>query len=600
MPGNALRGFYRFGRFRLDPTGRVLSWADRTIPLPPKAAGTLLMLVQNAGNVVEKDELLRRVWQGTIVEEGSLTRAISMLRKALQDGADGQKFIITIAKQGYRFAATVEMEEVMAQSSALAEAKIMLAVLPFQNLSSNPEQEYFSDGLTEEMITQFARLSPDRLGIIARTSAMRYKSTTMTIGQIGKELNVAYIVEGSVRRVGERVRISAQLIRVSDEVQVWAESYQRNLDDLLALQAEVARAVGQEIKLKLNAGERKRLDLDKGRSVHPQAHELYLLGRHFWNKRTEEGMKKSVECFEGALQHDTAYAAAYDGISDAYTMLACRGIMPAAEAFHIAKAAARQAVRLEPELGEGHASLAHVRLHDWDWVGLEEDFQRALELNPSNVIAHYWFAEYLMAMGRAEEAVARVTQAQRMDPVSSLFSASVGMVLYLAREFDPAISVLRKALEVDPNHFLLHFRLGLVYAQKRLAKEAVAAMQQAVRLSGRSTETLTGLAHAYAASGKKTEAQRILDDLVQPGNPYVSPYDMARAYAMLGDKAHVFQWLHKAYDEHNPDLIELKTEPCFEIFHAHPEFQKLTSRIGWADQRGASGALGTQRARRAP
>jgi TolB-like protein/Tfp pilus assembly protein PilF len=589
MQGHAERRFYRFGRFRLDATGRVLSCGDRTISLPPKAAGTLLLLIQNAGNVVEKEELLKHVWPDAFVEEGSLTRTISMLRKVLEDGAQGHEFISTIAKRGYRFAAKVEVESASASPSPVSPLspvlapRIMLAVLPFQNLSGNPEQEYFSDGLTEEMITQLARLSPERLGIIARTSAMQYKSTSKTIEQIGAELGVSYVLEGSVRRVGNRVRISAQLIRASDALHAWAESYERNLDDILALQADVARAIAQEIQIKLTTGERKRLELDKARSIDPQAHELYLRGRHFQNQRTEEGMKRSIECFEQALKHDSAFAAAYDGIADAYTMLACRGIMPAAKAFHVAKTAARQAVRIDPELGEGFASLAHVRLHDWDWVGLDEEFQRALELDPGHAIAHYWYAEYLMAMGRADEAVARVKQAQRMDPVNPLFNASVGMILYLAHNYDSAISGLRQALEFEPSHFLLHFRLGLVYAQKRLGNEAIASMQRAVSLSGRSTETLTGLAHAYAAAGKKTAMREILDELTQPRKPYVSRYDVARVHGLLADKSRAFEWLQQAYEEHSPDLIELKCEPCFDSLHADPRFRELTRLIGWVD-----------------
>src|SRR6266852_5703762 len=232
--------------------------------------------------------------------------------------------------------------------------------------------------------------------------------------------------------------------------------------------------------------------------MNPQAHEAYLKGRHFWYKRTEEGMRKSIDCFQQAIERDPNYAAAYDGISDAYVMLACRGVIPAPEAFHKAKTAARQALQIEHDLGEAYASLAHVRLHDWDWIGLDEDFQRALDLNPGHTIAHYWYAEYLMARGRSEESVARVKYAQELDPINPVLNASVGMILYLARRSDQAIDELRKALEVDPDHFLLHFRLGLVYCQQNgMLGEAVQEMQHAVTLSGRSTETLIGLAQAY-------------------------------------------------------------------------------------------------------
>src|ERR1700742_1009978 len=282
----------------------------------------------------------------------------------------------------------------------------MLVVLPFENLTAGDRYDYFIDGLTEEMITELACLSPEHLGVIARTSAMQFKSTSKSVKQIGSDLGVSHVVEGSVRRAGERMRITVQLIRVSDESHLWAENYERGLHDVLEVQSEVARAVAREIQIKLTPQEQRRLDTDKTRSINPQAHELYLRGRHFWYRRTEEGIRKSIECFEQSLRHDPGFAAAYDGISDAHTMLACRGMTPAVESFHKAKAAARQAVLIEPHLGEGYASLAHVRLHDWDWIDLEDDFLRAVELDPGYAIAHYWFAEFLMAMGRTEQAIA--------------------------------------------------------------------------------------------------------------------------------------------------------------------------------------------------
>lgn len=578
MPGSHS---YQFGPYRLLVPGALLYRHEELVPLPPKAAQTLLFLVERAGQVVEKETLLHNVWEGAFVEEGSLVRTISILRKTLGSAPGGRDYIATLSKRGYRFA--VPVREAASDTPDLGGSPVTLAVLPFENLTGTPDQDYFSDGLTEEMITQLARLSPERLRVIARTSAMQYKSTRKSIRAIGRELGASYVLEGSVRRDRLRVRISAQLICVDDESHLWAENFERDLHDMLALQAEVARAIAQQIRIKLTLGQRQRLDLDKARSVDPRAYELYLRGRHFWNLRTADGMKKSIACFEEALQFDGSYAAAHDGISDAYTMLACRGVMPATEAFHKARAAARQAVHLEPQLGEGFASLAHVRLHDWDWVGLEDDFLRALELSPGHAIAHYWYAEYLMTVGRPADAVARVTSAQQMDPLNPLFNASVGMVLYLARQYDRAIAELHRALDIDSHHFLLYFRLGLVYSQRGLAREAVAAMRKAVKLSGESTETRTGLAHAYAAAGDQAKMRRILDEVTRPASPYVSPYDVARVFALAGDKTSAFDWLHRAYAEHNPDLIELKSEPAFDSLHAEPQFRDLARRIGWPE-----------------
>ncbi|HEV7442876.1 MAG TPA: hypothetical protein VGO18_09800, partial [Steroidobacteraceae bacterium] len=390
-----------------------------------------------------------------------------------------------------------------------------------------------------------------------------------------------HVLEGSVRRAGERVRITAQLIRVSDESHLWAQSYERGLHDVLEVQADVARAVAREIQIKLTPHERRRLDGDKPRSINSQAYELYLRGRHFWYRRTEAGIRKSIECFEEALRHDPSFAAAYDGISDAHTMLACRGMTPALESFHKAKTAARQAVRLQPELGEGYASLAHVRLHDWDWVGLESDFRQAVELDPGYGIAHYWYAEYLMAMGRTREAVDRVEHGRELDPLNSVINASVGMIRYLAHNYDGALVALRRGLEIDPTHYVSYLRVGLVCLQKNLPNEAIDAMRQAVTHSGGSTEALAGLAQAHAVTGDKLAMERIVKELGESADRYVSPYNVARVYAAIDDKQRALEWLERAYREHNPDLIELTREPSFAGLHSDAKFRELVERIGW-------------------
>ena len=570
---------YGFGTYQLDGEGRVLHREGVHVALPPKAAELLVALVQAAGTVVTREQLLERLWPDTVVEEGSLTSHISLLRKTLGTDSNGREFIETLSKRGYRFVAPVTL----AESEAPESARLMLVVLPFENFTTGDKYDYFSDGLTEEMITEIARLSPERLGVIARTSAMQFKSTTKSIEQIGQALGVSHVLEGSVRRAGERVRITAQLIRVSDESHLWAESFERALDDVLEVQAEVAQAVAREVQVKLSPHDARRLHPEKRRSIKPQAYEAYLRGRHFWYRRTEEGMRKSIECFQEALKHDPSFAPAYDGISDAHTMLACRGMTPALDSFHKAKAAARQAVRIEPDLGEGYASLAHVRLHDWDWVGIESDFKRAVELDPGYAIAHYWYAEYLMAMGRAEEAIRRVEHSLVLDPLNSVINASVGMIRYLANDYDGALAALRRGLEVDPTHYVSHLRVGLVCLQKKLANEAVAAMLQAVSHSGGSTEALVGLAQAYGVVGEGDTMKRIVQELGEGRHPYVSPYNVARLYGAMDDKQRALEWLERAYGEHNPDLIELTREPSFASLRSDAKFRELTARIGWSN-----------------
>ena len=570
---------YEFGSYRLDVPGGTLFREGNRVALPPKAAELLVVLVEAAGSVLTREQLLRQVWPRTVIEEGGLSSHISMLRKALGTAPNGQDFIETLPKRGYRFAADVKRARFDAPVDGIKRA--MLVVLPFENLTAGDRYDYFSDGLTEEMITELACLSPEHLGVIARTSAMQFKSTSKSVKQIGSDLGVSHVVEGSVRRAGERMRITVQLIRVSDESHLWAQNYERGLHDVLEVQVEVARAVAREIQIKLTPHEKQRLDPDKSRSINPQAYELYLRGRHFWYRRTEEGMRKSIECFEQALKYQPSFAAAYDGISDAHTMLACRGMTPAVESLPKAKAAARHAVRLQPELGEGYASLAHVRLHDWDWVGLESDFQRAAELSPGYAIAHYWYAEYLMAMDRTGEAIGRVQHAWELDPLNSVINASIGMIRYLAHDYDGALVDLRRGLEIDPTHYVSHLRVGLVCLQKRRLNEAFDAMRQAVTHSGGSTEALAGLAQAHGVAGDKVTMQRIMQELGTSGQRHVSPYNIARVYGAIDDKQRALEWLERAYREHNPDLIELTREPSFASLRSDAKFRELTKRIGW-------------------
>jgi len=568
---------YRFGRYRLQSQGGLLYCENRHVPLAPKVAQTLLLLVESAGDVVEKEKFLKSVWGDAFIEEGSLTRTISVLRKALHDGEKGQEFIATVSKRGYRFVASVR--EIEKPRAPAADGKIMLAVLPFENLSDDHDQEYFSDGLTEEMITQLSRLNPELLGVIARTSAMMFKKTKKRIVEIGKDLGVDFILEGSVRRSGSRVRISAQLILVADETHAWAKSYERSLGDVLKLQSEVARAIASEIQIKLTPREERRLA--QLPSVSAEAYEAYLRGRHSWNKRTEEGMRQSIGYYEEAIQLHPRYAIAYAGIADSHVMLACRGMAPAKETFQSAKLAARKALDLDEGLGEAHASLAHVRLHDWDWKGLEKDFQRAIELDPSQAIVYYWYGEYLMSVGKPEEAIAVTHQAHRMDPLSPVIGSSLAMILYLARRYDQALRVLQHALEINPEHFLPHLRMGLVSVQIRKYDQAISHLKMAVKLSRQSTETQAALALAYAAAGKSKRAGEILAQLQDLRGRYVLPYNLAKAYAAGRNNEKAFAWLEIAYQGGNPDLIELNSEPIFDGLRDDPRFTGLMRRVGW-------------------
>src|SRR5207302_2572922 len=303
-----------------------------------------------------------------------------------------------------------------------------------------------------------------------------------------------------------------------------------------------------KLRLKLTGEEKKRLA--KRYTANTEAYQLYLRGRYFWYKRTEEALRKSIEYFNQAIEKEPSYAAAYDGLSDSYALLALRGVIPPKEAFLKAKAAARKALALDETLGEAYASLAHVRLHEWDWSGLEEEFKRAIELNPGHAIAYHWYSEYLTAMGRADESIAIMKQAQEIDPLSPVVTQTLAAAFYFARKYDQAIEQFRKALELDPNHFLSHYWLGHIYSLKGLPEKAIEEAQASVALSGRSTETLAGLGRAYAAAGISEEMQKVLDELILHSNErYVSPYNIAKIYAALGDKERALQWLEKGYEE---------------------------------------------------
>jgi TolB-like protein/Tfp pilus assembly protein PilF len=576
MAGNR---FYEFGQFRLDVAGRVLFRGGRMVPVPPKPADALLLLIENAGSVVSKEELFAKVWRDTFVEEGSLTRTISVLRKVLDAGARGQEYIVTVPKRGYRFAAPVEATS--EPSSPPAAGKVMLAVLPFEDVSGKKSGRYFSDGLTEEMITQLGRLNPERLGVIARTSAMQYRSTNKGIRQIGQELGVSYVLEGSLRRADSHVRVSAQLIQVSDQAQRWTGSYERDLRDVLELQSDVAQAIANEIEVKL-------APRDRGRraaagTVNPQSYEDYLKGRYLWNTRTQEALEKSIRYLERAIQNEPRYAAAYAGLADSYLSLQDSDYLSPKLATGKARSAAAKALDLDESLAEAHVSLAHAHFHELDWPSAEREFRRGLELNPSYPPAHFYYANYLLAVGQPDEAVAEAGRARALDPVSLPAQTNMAIILCLAGEPDQAIEQSLKALETDPHFAPAHEDIGRAYMQKGMHRQAIAAFRRAVAISRRSSARyLAGLGHACAVAGRRTEALGLLKELKRLARTgYVSSYAFALLFAGLGDKQQALSFLTKARRERSSAIPFLRVEPRFRVLHSDPRFKRLFRRGGF-------------------
>ena len=427
---------------------------------------------------------------------------------------------------------------------AASQPKTVLAVLPFDNLSRDPDQEFFSDGLTEEMIAQIGKLNRDRLKVVARSSVTKYKGSTLTAKEIGKELNADYLIQGSVRRSSDRVRITVQLIQARDQTDLWTESYDRELKDVLAVQDSVVRSIASEIHIALTEEQDKRLAAP--RQVSPEAYEAYLKGRYYWNKRTGESMQKAEQYFQQAIDKDPSYAAAYSGLADCNSGLAWHGFKSPAEALPKAYAAARKALEINPESAEAHASLGLAMSHRWDWTGTEAEFRRALELDPLNVMISTW----------------------------------VGLRYYLARDYPQAIEQNRNSLELDPNFAAAHLVLGEDYVQSGLPSRGISELKRAASLSGGSPLYTAQVAVALAVGGWNRDALRIARELETISEKrYVSPYGLAQIYAALNKDEDAFKWLQAAYDDHAVWMGYLAVDPIFDRYRSDERFKDLLGRV---------------------
>lgn len=454
-----------------------------------------------------------------------------------------------------------------------------LAVLPLKNLSGIHEEEYFVDGMTEALISNLTQLGALQR-VISSTSVMQYKGARKPLPEIARELKVDTVVEGSVVRSGQRVRVTVQLIDAMSDRNLWSRSYERDMSDILALQNELARAIAQEIKIALTPAESARLT--SARSVNPEAYQLYLKGRHFWKKRTEEDLMKAMKHFGEAIEKDPDYAQAYAGIADAYNMLASHGLRPPHEVYPKAKEAALKALEIDDTLAEAHTSLAWVKSwFDLDWFGAEADFNWAIGLNPSYATAHHWYGSLLKAMGRFDEAIQKVERARELDPLSLPINTELASIYRYARQYDRAIEYSKRALEIDPNFHWAHDVLGLSYVQKELYDEAVREIQKAVDLSGRSADYLGNLAYAYAAAGNRDEALRILEDLRERSKrSYVPKYQIALLYSALGEKDLALDFLERAFEEQSSLISNIKVDPWLDSLRSEPRFIALLEKMG--------------------
>lgn len=458
----------------------------------------------------------------------------------------------------------------------------MLVVLPLRNLSGDPEQEYFSDGFSEELIGQLSRLDPDHLGVIARGSAMKCKQSAKGIDQIARELGARYVLEGSVRRDRGRVRIAVALIGASEQSNLWTASYDRDLSGILALQTEVAIAVASEIVAKVSSVER--ACVARVAKVNPEAYNAYLLGRYFWNRRTVDGINRAMRHFEESIACDPSYAAAHAGLADCLSFLASvrLGMLAPNDAMPRAKAAAAKALELNPMLAEAHAALGYAALwYDWDWPSADRLLKRALELNPTYASARQWYSYYLYTTDRLDEAIAEIKRALELDPLSLQLRTTLSSLLYFERQYDVVIAQSKLALEMEPSLVLAYFNLGRAYSHSKMHRQAIADLRKARALSGESPAMTMQLGYAYAMAGKKSEAKDMISDLARLARrTYVPSFYTGAIHTGLRDKDRAFHWLRRAYVERCDYMVHLPKEPATDPLRSDPRFDALVPRPG--------------------
>jgi TolB-like protein len=566
----------RFGTFEIDLESRELRKQGVRIRLEEKPFRILVELLEHAGRVVTRKTLQQKLWPDTHVRyDQNLNTAVNKLRELLSDSAQSPRFIETLPRLGYRFIAPVTRSERTASPVVTVADKKMLAVLPFENLGSAADREYFADGLTEELISHLGQINPKRFGVIGRTSAIQYKNTKKSISEIAAELRVGYVLEGTVRCEGTCVRITVQLIEAADQTHLWAASYTREFRDILGVQADVARAVGRALALELLPE-----DPTACVSFHPAAHESYLRGRFFFGQRTEEALKKAIASFETALSIETRCARSLSGIADCNSLLCWFGALAPKEAGAKASASAARAVEIDASLSEPHASLALARFwYEWDWSGAEEEFLRAIELNPSYASAFHWYASYLNAMGRVDEAQTMQRRARELDPLSLMLNMGAADSYFFAREYDRAILHLAALLEQEPRFVSAHFMLGRVYIENGTHEQAIAAFERAVQYS-RGQEALAPLAHAYALSGQAEEARALLEEMtISTEGRYLASPMLARVHLGLGEFEQALDCLEKGFEERSYWMVFLKIDPVYDPLRSHPRFKELLKRM---------------------
>ena len=630
--------FYRFGQFVLDPGRRVLSCADSPVSLTAKAFDVLLFLAQNPNRLVTKEELLQAVWGDTIVEEGNLTQYISHLRKALGDNSDDTRLIVTIARKGYQFTADVthahaaEVSKQLAvqvptaeSSPAYAQAvlgsaadralpkasrrwwiaaavtaltvilaaaayiswrhfagmtaprsqKIMLAVMPFANLTGDPDKEYLADGLTEETISQLSRLNPEQLGVIARTSVMGYKNKNERLDQIGRDLSVQYVLENSLRMNGNQIRLTSQLIQVKDQTHVWSQDYDYPLKDVVSVEDAVAESVARQIQLRLTS--KQQADLAEPRPVNPDAFDAYLQGYYFYQRRTAKDVNMAKKYYERATQLDPSYALAWVGLSRARYWQANAGIVPVGEGQRLAREAVERALVLNPNLAAAHAQMSRLKRQvDFDWVGSNASIQQAITLEPGKPEYIEQAATSAAYLGRFDQALELGRRAVELDPLNASSWENLGEIELFNGQLDQAAADCEKALELNPDVPPGPFYLIQIYIMQGRPQDALAEID---RVPLESLRTVV-YAIAYYALGRKKDSDAALSELIAKYSAS-DAYGIAEAYAFRGQSDEAFEWLGRAYGQRDGGLIETKVDPLLKSLHSDPRFAAFLKKLNF-------------------
>ncbi|HKA17643.1 MAG TPA: winged helix-turn-helix domain-containing protein [Blastocatellia bacterium] len=585
--------FFRFGPFQINVQEQVLLREGRPLPLKPKLFELLLVLVAKSGHVLSKDQLMKQVWADSFVEEGNLAVSVHEIRKTLGGDSNGQPYIETIPRRGYRFAPCVteitEEDEVSERAAvkasltpgpgtSIGDSRGTIAVLPFKSIGAS-SNEFLGLGMTDALIT---RLSNLRQVMVRPTTSVRKYSGSHDPVVAGKELSVEWVLDGSIQKSGKRIRLTVQLVHVGDGVLRWAEKFDEKFTNIFAVEDSISEQVIKELEPRLTGTERRLLT--KRHTENPVAYESYLKGRYFWEKRTIKGCQRGIEYFENAITNDAHFALAYAGLGHCYLTLGGYKVLSRFDYYAKAEEAILRALEIDEELAEAHSSLGSLKIRQWDWSGAQREFERSIRLNPNHVIAHVGYASYLSLIGRTDEALLAIDRALRIDPLSLPAHSAKGSILYVARKYDETIDQFKKTLILDEEFGVAHFCLGIVYDTLGRYEEARTMYLRSRRRLGNIPELCGTLARIDALTGKTAESIAAINDLKRiSGQNYIPFYCIALIYCALGDDDAAFQALESGYSEHDEDLFLIKVDPRLDCLRADPRFFDLLKRVGFID-----------------